>query len=537
MAWRLPVARPVFARAALLALALFCFPWTQHTPAQDVYSAEEEAPTADTEFEQALSNTQDPEYFPGEEPQAPAEEPQAEPPTVEMQEPKPAELEFGEPPPDSSPESTADSSPDPSEEIAPQTAAQEKQDAEKEEPATEPEPLENKPPAAVETADIPSEAPASDAATVGQPIGIIARPFEVRVASISDSRRVYLFNVTSGEMTKSGKIVLMRSQPDGRNAMAFRVLRTYPETQEFAATRVREYAGFETLPSGQLFTAIEKVGDKFAQPTAMEAQQDADDLAEIEDTRDVRDLPPEDASGETQRQTEGDSGEPLEQDPELDSTAEGEPSGDSQTLAQVLDYDPELDAGITPPPFGSIDTDAEDTELAAQDDLRSIAIEDIRQLDTDRQWLSAQIGFLKNQSFNGGASYYSGIGFRYALNVGKMMFLYGKRVQDSLSAEGGWFLYKILGYEVTQDAYTVSPFVGTLRYNILFGEDFSLFFYGGLMGNFVVSSFQASEEGQNRLRTFVPAFGTGMTFRIGPRWQVRADFGLDMIATGLVLRF
>jgi hypothetical protein len=72
----------------------------------------------------------------------------------------------------------------------------------------------------------------------------------------------------------------------------------------------------------------------------------------------------------------------------------------------------------------------------------------------------------------------------------------------------------------------------------MFGENFGIFFYGGLMQNFVTQvSANATADVQASLQSIVPAVGTGLLFRVGPSWEARVDLGYDMLALGLVLRF
>jgi hypothetical protein len=336
---------------------------------------------------------------------------------------------------------------------------------------------------------------------------IEARTYPVKVVRRSNSNRVYLFDDVSGGKPATGRIILLKREAE--NIMAFRVLKSYPETQQFAARRVRRYGRYRILDRGEAFRAVEKIGD-----IALEAlgEQDKADLKELEGG--------------------GGAGEP---------TRPGDPvSSATGPLPETTAYDPELDAGTSPPPDGAVDSDdarSEPLGFGDDDGASALTVDEVFPLDMNNFWLTAQFAFLRNNGNQGGSSYYAGGGLRYAITLGRMLMLRTSGIQDSLSVEGGLFYYKILNFLVSNDAYNVIPMVFTGRYTINLGEGFGLFFYGGMVHNRAMASSQATDEGLALLGTSLPAGGGGLIFRVGPNWDARVDLGIDMIGTGLMLRF
>lgn len=333
---------------------------------------------------------------------------------------------------------------------------------------------------------------------------IEARSFAVKVARRSTSGKTYLFDDVSDSKTHPGKILLLRRESEP--IMAFRVVKIYDEQKQFAAKRVRRYGAYHILDGGESYVALEKVGDvAIPPPTA----QDKADLKELEAKPDVGPAPPPTAPG-----------------------------------PEVHPFDSDLDAGTSPPPSGAVDSEnmkdaAHDRDDDEDEQTRfGMTVEEVTPLDPNNQWLSACFGY-----FNNGGNYFAGAGARYGLSLGKMIFLRKAHLQDSLAVEGGVFFYKILGYTApgaTADpssAYSVLPFEATARYNVLFGENFGIFFYGGMMQNIVTNVSGGDATTQASLQTILPAVGTGLLFRVGPSWETRVDLGYEMISLGLMLRF
>jgi hypothetical protein len=171
------------------------------------------------------------------------------------------------------------------------------------------------------------------------------------------------------------------------------------------------------------------------------------------------------------------------------------------------------------------------------DDLNDITVDEVHPIEVNSHSMSAQFGFFRNNASSGGSAYFAGAGLRYALTIGKMILLRRAQVQDSLAIELGAFLYKAIHFDVANDAYTILPLVGTLRYNVLLSENFGVFLYGGMVKSQVTSSAQATDSALGALSQAMPAAGGGLIFRVGPNWDARVDLGIDMIGGGLMLRF
>lgn len=329
---------------------------------------------------------------------------------------------------------------------------------------------------------------------------IVARTYEVQTARKSRSGRVYLFDTLRDRNPKVGKIILVKKELKPR--MAFRVLRTYAEKKQFAAKRVKTYGEGLPLDIGESFTVIEKI----AQVTKKHpiTPQDREDLKEFD---------------ELASPTEGNAGTiPQQAQPDEDRKTEPPPSSPQGSIDQEAQEDRSFDPEEV----------SDDEELT-----QNLVIEEVIPIDNNRHWLTLGFGLLRNNK-----AYFTSAGGRYGISLFKMTFAKSARVQDSLALEGGVFLYRIAGLEVPTDGFSVMSIIGTLRYNLIFGETFGMFFYGGLVKNSVTStSSTSSEQTLNKLAAPIPAAGGGMLFRVGPNWDIRFDAGLDIIGMGLMLRF
>ncbi|HTL12998.1 MAG TPA: hypothetical protein VL588_10945 [Bdellovibrionota bacterium] len=320
---------------------------------------------------------------------------------------------------------------------------------------------------------------------------IEAKAFATFARRRSQSLRVYVLEAKE-YMPHVGRIVLLKRE--SANMMAFRVIKTYPDQQEFAARKVKEYEDRSSLPLGEAYMAIEKLKD-----VGMPATTEEDKKA---DAKDLKEL-------EQENQSE---------------------------LPSVKDYDPDLDTGTSPPPVGAVDDESSDEEVDRDDsDLENLAADEVKPMDPDSQWLTGEFGMFKNTGSIGGTDTYVGGGARYGLTLGKMIFLASNKAQDALAVEAGAFLYKILG--TSSETFTVMPVTVTGRYHINVTADLGLFFYFGINMNLVIENTGGTQNELTSLATTLPAGGGGITFRIGPKWHIRADIGIDMIGAGLMLRF
>jgi hypothetical protein len=287
--------------------------------------------------------------------------------------------------------------------------------------------------------------------------------------------------------------------------MAFRIMKVYPDGTKFAAKIVRYYGDLHVLPLSTTYTGIEKIADYIPPPPT---PQDKADIKELEKKAN---LP---------------SNEP-------DAQASPIPPGPK---AEVLPHDPELDQPPTPP------TQPELSEDETQDAHLATVVQETKQLDKHRHWLTAQAGFFVNAnpstvtSGNIGLAYSIGGGIRYGISAVKQLFLKRPGLQDSLTPEVGVFIYKIMGN--SGDTYTILPTLATLRYNFQIGERLAIFIYGGALFNFLIDRSNPVDTVANTLSfSIFPAAGAGLIFQIGPSWDVRFDAGFDSFGLGLMLRF
>ncbi len=325
---------------------------------------------------------------------------------------------------------------------------------------------------------------------------ITAKVYDLTIIGRSRSQKVYMAKNNVRQAPNPGRIILLKQEL--RNIMAFRVLKAYPNTQQFAIKRVRVYPGYPNLNPGVTFRAIEKIADYFPPPPT---EQDKRDLRELEGNLED----PTAALEELPSNTDDENQAPAPPDPGL-----------SQREAQVLD----------------------ETEDQDPDDL--VIVEEPVITDFNFHSLTLQFGQFRNYNVNAISSTYGGGGLRYGYSFAHMIFLNKSRLHDSFTLEGGIALYRIINYDdddETNDTYTLVPVIGTLRYNILFGESYGFFVYGGMLKNTVVSQVSGVEEDVIQLGSTLPAFGVGGMMQVGPNWELRVDLGLDFIGAGLVLRF
>ncbi len=364
----------------------------------------------------------------------------------------------------------------------------------------------------------PSPAPTPEAPAGSSLPDIRARTYPIVVSRISKSGLVYLFDDTSFARPFPGRILLVKH--DKLPVMAFRVLRTYPEQKQFAGKVVRKYPGIDSLPPGEALTGLEKISD-LAPPAP--TSQDKTDLHELESGfKSSNPVPGGTDSGPKQSAQKG--------------------SGASPT------YDPELDAGTSPALSGGVNSDEEKDPAAISDDESEsydddpnggLVIEEVIPLDHQRNALSAQLGLLTNNNKDGKLAFYSfvGGGVRYARALGHMVFLKRAHVQDSVSAEGGFFFYRAIHYDHVGDAYTVMPLSATIRYTVNFDNKFGVFGYAGILANRILSAHNSTLSAERALSSTLSAVGVGALINVGPSWDLRVDAGTDMLAMGLMLKF
>jgi hypothetical protein len=335
---------------------------------------------------------------------------------------------------------------------------------------------------------------------------IKTQTLDVKVIRVAKSMRVYQFETDSIDLLQNGKILLIKEGT--QNVMGLKVIKSYPEKRQVAARRVSLYPGFDELEVSKNYSGLVKIGDlsgseSSSPDSAEDTKLDTEDLGELESALN----------------TEAPS--PIDVD---------------TRIPEILPYDPELDAGTSPPPDDgtAVDPERDDQE---EDQLRNIIADEVRPLDSAHQWLTGQFGAFLNRSSRRNYTYFGGVGGRYGVTLGKMLFLKGLNAQDSISLECGVFAFKVVRFMTDFDSYYVMPVVPTLRYNMNFGENWIWFFYGGVRYNVILAATDSTALGLWKLNTLLPAVGTGVMYQFGPKWFARADIGLEMLAFGLTLKF
>ncbi len=349
---------------------------------------------------------------------------------------------------------------------------------------------------------------------------IIAKTYGVKVIRRSNSNRTYLFEDPNSASPAVGRLLLLKRESEP--VMAFRVLQSYPERQQFVAKRVRRYGEYRILGNEEVFRAIEKAGD-YSAP----AQSSLD-------RSEVREL----VGGIAPRDSQGLDGQ-VRDSPGLDT-----PDGQAQQapLPKTEEYDPELDAGTSPPPLGAINSDAENlpiSDLSGDDEeaLSQLVAEEIFPIEHHTHSLAVQIAFLKNFDSTGAVIYPKGVTFRYGLTFGRMVFIRKPRMQDALTGEFGVSSSKLQPYRGGSESYTLLPMFLNLQYRIAFSQSLSLFIYGGSTKSRVLYSSEALDEDTQMLSQWIMNYGVGLNFRMGPNWDARVDLGVDQVAFGLGIKF
>jgi hypothetical protein len=371
---------------------------------------------------------------------------------------------------------------------------------------------------------------------------IEAKTYPVEILKRSSSQRIYVFSDPSKRGPQVGRIFLLKK--DTTSVMAFRILKVYGEKSEFAARRVRWYDSFRLLDPGSAYVAVEKVQDLRA---PILSAQDQKDLKELEGGAAGEGNPSQGAAGTPEPRR---SDLPLLDD--LPSVQQGrfknrtpEIPPDPVRGVEVKPFDSDLDSPSTAAPKGAIDSqneldspkdfldpEDEDSEI----ELVAKGIEDVTPLDGSRQWFTVGVSYLRNNTTNGGSGYFVGAGGRYGITLIERFLIRAPRIQDALAIEIGAYSYRISNFVTAGDAYTIASVLPTGRYTLALGQDLGIFFYGGVMRNFLLPNSVGSDEFKTAIDSLLPAAGAGVLIRLGPGWDLRFDAGYDVVGAGLVLK-
>lgn len=384
---------------------------------------------------------------------------------------------------------------------------------------------------------------------------IEAETFTVIPIRSSESQKTHLFNHSLPLLPTPGKLLLLRRGLEPIQAV--RVLKQYPDAQQFAAKRVRRYGNHRSLTFGAPLTAVEKTSE-LSVPFSPSAEDQAE-LFEIETAQKNNPASPVPKTAPLPTPPPAPTPRPVAPVPRVepkapklpDLVAEPELSlGELDALESPTPESPPLDSdGLLSKPTTSalksnddfaLDVAETETEAETQTEVSeaSIVVDEYPALMRQRQGVTLSYALHNNYDAQGRSKYYSGFQLKYGLDVLREVFWGRSDKQDSLTLEGGFSYYSVSSFtEDTDDSYVIVPLLGQLRYNIHFSETFTLVFYGGMMLHVVLLSENPTDTGLTYLPTAIPAFGTGGIFRFGPQWYLRADVGIESIALGVMLRF
>lgn len=222
------------------------------------------------------------------------------------------------------------------------------------------------------------------------------------------------------------------------------------------------------------------------------------------------------------------------------------PTDDNKTAG---DFDADLDFGSSPIPdekaekvienddtASKLSTEVKKKKKLGESDFGR-TIEEVEPFDPYRHFLMAQLGLFSNYNAQDELSRYTGAGVRYGLKLAHLILFRNNSTQDTFFIEGGTAFYKVVGYSLPTDSYSVIAATVVGRYSILLSRDFGFFGYLGTMHNFAFAGMDGTTAAIESLSTTIPAAGGGLLFGIGPNWEGRLDVGTDIIGLGVMIRF
>ncbi len=356
---------------------------------------------------------------------------------------------------------------------------------------------------------------------------------------MSKSGRVYRFKIKDGEAPRTGSIILVqhRSKP----IMAFRVLKTEDDETGFVGKRVRRYDTERELKLQEEYLSAEKVANLFA-PPPIENRFNPDAKPEL-DPIGGKDLNP--PSKDTQFKLDPDA-PPLLGDggPTQGSGPKNASSGDSRDINQ---FDSDLDYGTSPRNLkrrGDEDEGAPEPDDGSDEDSESV-IEETKIFNPYRHMIGATIGSFRNMSsFSIPGDTHYGFSLWYNRVIQKGVWIYNRKLQDSLAIEGGITHYSRVNYTGNNDGYDLLPFKAEMVYSLHVSEKLAFLAHAGLQYNWIYSTdnvnpntFPAQRRALDSLAGIQPNLGAGVLYHIGPQWFLRADVGLDRLAIGLAVKW
>ena len=291
--------------------------------------------------------------------------------------------------------------------------------------------------------------------------------------------------------------------------MAMRIIRMYPGKNQFAAKRVKRYGDVDQLQQGTVLLAIEKIAD--LKPYQTVEEEELKDEAELDEIEKVETKTPEQKV----------VAEKLDKAPPKNQAF-------SSTLPSTKKFDSVLDAEAKGDLHDPKDDETESPE-------QSIIAKSDHDLDPNRNLLGADVSAIRNVAPGGGTStYFTGVAFRYGYTLLNKPFFMSATLQDSITIETILFYYRVLNYTGVLDSYNVTSPCLILRENFHTSDTFTFFIYAGGIYNYIFSSFN---QQSSSLQNFGIAGGVGFLYRMGPRWDLRMNFGYESLSGGIALRF
>jgi hypothetical protein len=367
---------------------------------------------------------------------------------------------------------------------------------------------------------------------------IEAHQFQSTPVRMSKSGRVYLFQTPSNDLPKTGNLVLIHDH--NKPAMAFRVLKTDPEKNEYVGKRVRRYDQTGQLKLDDKYFSIEKVADLLAEP--------APDLAPAPTPfatpfPSVTPVPAAPAVSETNDIDSELDGTPADE-PAQPSASPGRKKKKPETDLEVYDYDDDLDSSTSPRNLKKENPNAVVSE-DEDDSLTAFEIDETMRLDPLKNMLSVSTGFFKNMSnfkFAGGT--HNGFAVSYTRTLTNDVFVVSKAPQDSTAIEFGLGYYSRINMDGNNDVYKVVPMYAELHYNLVFSQTFASYLYLGIEYNGILSTENVNAATRpadavtiSNIQGVQQTFGAGFLYNMGPQWYLRLNLGWDRITAGLALKW
>lgn len=381
---------------------------------------------------------------------------------------------------------------------------------------------------------------------------IEAHEFKVTPLEKSKTGRVYRFRTNAQELPHTGNIVLI--QINGKPVMAFRVLKTVAEINEFIGKRVRRYDTVGELKLNERYTSAEKLADLVSPPPADRSAYNPNAKPEL-----GGELPPPApvvaAPVATPVAPALPELDPLPQvaatpaEAAIPAAPPATPAAVEAAPTKTLDvesYDNDLDGSTSPQNLKKSSNmgDEEDADHLTEA-KNEFEVEETAVLSPYKHMVGISLGVFRNMSnFNiSNPTPNNGFTGYYSSQVDRGIYFRGKRPQDQLSLEYGFTYFTRLNANLHNDDYAQLPLRVELRYDLHLSEAFSLVGYGGLQYNLILSTQNVSASSASDVATthkfqgFQLNVGAGFLYNIGPQWYLRGDLGLDRFAFGLAVKW